>query len=80
MLQDKFLPAYHFSEKHSIEIKSTPETIWPFIDRVDFSGSWVIRVLFAFRGLPVKMMNGRELERNRSIDWNKGKEKKSSLA
>lgn len=67
MLHDKFLPTYHFSEKHSIEIKSPPETIWPIIDDLDFSGSWVIRVLLTLRGLSAKRINAGELERNRFI-------------
>jgi hypothetical protein len=55
MLQKKYLPDFHFSEKHSTVIKRTPNEIWPTADQMDFSGSWIIRVLFALRGMPAQM-------------------------
>lgn len=57
MLQNKYLPAPHFSEIHRIGIRQSPEKVWPLVDRLDFGGSNVIRFLFALRGLPARMMN-----------------------
>ena len=55
MLHDKYLPTFHFSEKHSIIIKGNASDIWPIIVEGDLSGSWVIRWLFALRRMPARM-------------------------
>lgn len=67
MLQDKYLPTYHFSEHHARVIKSGPDKIWPLIAQMDFSGSWIIRLLFALRGMPARMMTLEGLDRGRFI-------------
>src|SRR5688572_25467421 len=51
MLQDHFLPRYHFSEKHHISIRQSPEKIYSLVYDLDFSGSWIIRLLFKLRGM-----------------------------
>jgi hypothetical protein len=55
MLHEKYLPRFHFSEEHSIVIGCKPELIWPIIVQGDMSSSWVIRLLFALRGMPARM-------------------------
>lgn len=64
VLQEKYLSSYHFAEKHSVRIKCPPEHVWPIVDQLDFSDSWIIRVLFALRGLSPGMMNVAGLQRN----------------
>jgi hypothetical protein len=66
MLQEKYLPICHFSEKHSILISEKPSRIWPVITEGDLSGSWIIRVLFALRGLRARTTFSR-LEETRFI-------------
>jgi hypothetical protein len=67
MLQNKYLSIYQFAEKHSITLRQPPEVVWPFIARMDFSGVWVIRILFALRMMPAKMMNLEGLQRGRFV-------------
>ncbi|HEY5824893.1 MAG TPA: hypothetical protein VIT44_11030 [Cyclobacteriaceae bacterium] len=67
MLQDKYLPDFHFSEKHSILIKKDSSEIWSTTDHMDFSGSWIIRTLFALRGMPARMTNRKGLQKGRFI-------------
>lgn len=67
MLHEKYLPQYHFSEKHQIVIRASPEKIFPFVENLDISGSWIIRSLFLLRGMPARMMQMRELNRSRFI-------------
>lgn len=67
MLQDKYLPTYQFSEHHARVIKSGQEKIWPLVAQMDFSGSWIIRMLFALRGMPARMMTLEGLDRARFI-------------
>lgn len=57
---DEFLPAYHFSERHSITIDAERYTISEAMNSFDFSESRVIRFLFFLRGLPKNMINGLE--------------------
>lgn len=65
MLQDKYLPNYHFDEKHSIDINASVSQVFPCIEHLDFSHSRIIRLLFALRGLPPSMMNTTGLEEHR---------------
>ena len=67
MLHEKYLPDYHFSEKHQIVIRASREKIFPFVENLDVSGSWIIRLLFLLRGMPARMMQMRELNRSRFI-------------
>jgi hypothetical protein len=54
MLQDKFLPQYDFSEKHSIIIVESVKKIFAVVDELDFSKSLIIKILFKLRGLKTK--------------------------
>jgi hypothetical protein len=71
MLQNVYLRNYHFAEKHSIDIMATPQEIWPMIDKMDFSGSPIIKFLFTLRGMPAKMMRSDGLEEGRFIRLDK---------
>ncbi len=65
MLQEKYLPIHHFSEKHSIIIQKEARDIWPIIKEGDLSGSWLIRFLFALRGMPARMTTFKGLQEGR---------------
>ncbi len=67
MLQDKYLPTFHFSEYHAKEVNASPAKLWPLIATMDFSGSWIIRILFRLRGLPARMMTMEGLNKGRFI-------------
>ncbi|HEY3403555.1 MAG TPA: hypothetical protein VGK59_09225 [Ohtaekwangia sp.] len=60
MLHDKYLPVFHFSEGHSVVIQASPKKIFSLVDNMDFRRSWIIRILFALRGIPASMtsLNG----------------------
>jgi hypothetical protein len=64
-LHDTYLPQYHFRERHAITVRTRAERIYPIIRNFDFSGSWLISILFMLRGLPAKMarMEGVQKER-----------------
>jgi hypothetical protein len=53
-LQDKYLAQYDFNEVHQTVIAAPPQVVYPFIRNLDFSGSWIIRLLFFLRGLPTR--------------------------
>ena len=57
MLIDKYLPDFHYSEKHSIDILSNRGTIAAELENSDFSDSKVIRLLFWLRGMPSKSIS-----------------------
>src|SRR5688500_4197895 len=57
MLHEKYLPDFHFNEKHSLLINQSAEKIFPVVDELDFSESQIIRILFSLRGMPKSMMN-----------------------
>lgn len=48
---DTFFPKYDFSEKHEAVVKSTPKEAYEALQNIDFSKSFVIRLLFWLRGL-----------------------------
>ena len=56
MLQDKYLPSYHFTETYRLTVNASPSKIFPFITQLDLSGSPVIRFLFSLRGMPASML------------------------
>ena len=60
MLQQKYLPEFHFSEKHSILISASPEKVSAIIPDMDASESWIIRMLLALRGIPAGTSRGME--------------------
>ncbi|KAA3602019.1 MAG: hypothetical protein DWQ06_07335 [Calditrichaeota bacterium] len=57
MLIDKFLPNFTFNEIHKTKVNSTPEKIYPILPSLDFSDSWISKILFRLRGLPVEEFN-----------------------
>ena len=67
MLQDKYLPSFHFSEKHSLVIHSSPAKIFPFVQSLDVGGSSIIRMLFWLRGIPASMMSLNGLAKGKFI-------------
>jgi hypothetical protein len=60
MLQSKYLPEFHFSEKHSILISTSPEKLDTLLSDFDSSGSWIIRTLLALRGISSETSKGIE--------------------
>jgi hypothetical protein len=65
MIQDKYMPDFHFNEIHAIKINCSAARLRDTIDDLDFSGSQLIRFLFAVRGMPSRMMNWKGLEDGR---------------
>ena len=57
---EKFLPEFHFSEKHSIQISALPPTVSAQITDLNVSDSWIIRSLLTLRGIPRKTSTGIE--------------------
>ncbi len=60
MLQDKYLPDFHFKTSHSITIAASPSKVAEVLAGMDFSGSRLIRFLFRMRGLPTQSTHGIE--------------------
>jgi hypothetical protein len=52
MLIDKYLSAYHFNERHFIEVNGLIKGIYEKMLQCDFSNSSLIKFLFRLRGLP----------------------------
>jgi len=55
MLIDKYLPAYHFNECHSVELNGFVDGIYRKMLECDFSSSLLIRFLFRIRGISKKV-------------------------
>jgi len=51
MLIDRIIPAFEFVERHATTIPAPPATVYRSLREVDFTRSWIIRVLFGVRGL-----------------------------
>ena len=60
MLQEKYLPDFHFNEKHSIQISASPGRVSNLMTKLDVSSSWIIRILLTLRGIPRKTSFGIE--------------------
>lgn len=56
-LIDKYLPAFTFSEYHSIMVTGTMERVYQAARDMDMSRSRLVVWLFRLRGLPTKRMN-----------------------
>lgn len=54
-LADKYLPDYHFSERHAIRIKGSVQDVFNARDDFDFGRYKLIRFLFGVRGLPSRL-------------------------
>ncbi|HEX8390934.1 MAG TPA: hypothetical protein VF665_01150 [Longimicrobium sp.] len=55
MLIDDFLPKADFSERHAVRTSASPAQAYAAVRRLDMSGSWIIRALFALRSLPGRL-------------------------
>ena len=51
MLIDEFLNAYDFSERHETKIRASAERVFEAVSTAELTDSWLIRGLFALRGL-----------------------------
>src|SRR5688572_16492676 len=60
MLNNKYLPIFHFSEQHKILIAATPASISKHLEALDASESWIIKFLLTLRGIPQKTATGIE--------------------
>jgi|SRR5215203_4838787 len=63
MLIDKYLPAYHFNEHHSIEVNGFVSGIYQKMLQCDFSNSTLIKFLFRLRGMPKEVYSIEHLTR-----------------
>lgn len=68
MLINKYLPVFHFSEKHSITISSDPERISAVMEKYDLGQSRLIRLLFWLRGMPATNVSIKSLTRGGFIE------------
>ncbi|MES0350510.1 MAG: hypothetical protein ABUK19_07300 [Desulfobacteria bacterium] len=57
MLIDQVLPKYDEGEYHQIEIRGNPTRVYETVRALDFSDSFLIRILFRLRGLPATSTN-----------------------
>ncbi|MDH3270881.1 MAG: hypothetical protein OEN56_06090 [Gemmatimonadota bacterium] len=62
---DALMPEYDVQGTHSIMVKAPQARVYEVARTLDLSGSTMIRVLFALRGLPASSLNARGLERIR---------------
>lgn len=53
MLQQKYLPHWHFRSAESILVNASIPDVYPLVLKLDFSASKIIYRLFKLRGLPV---------------------------
>jgi len=67
MLIDSFLPDFDVHECHALEIAVPAETVYAALRNMRFSGSRVIRALFALRGLPALFRKSRAHPRPASL-------------
>lgn len=52
MLIENALSRFHHREYHEIQVEGDRDSIYQAIRTLDLSGSWLLRLLFALRGLP----------------------------
>ena len=58
MLIDEFLPRYDVSERHHMEVRTSPEAAYAALLVADFSGSRLLPVLLALRAVPAVLLRG----------------------
>ncbi len=51
-LLDEFLPSYHFSERHGVEVSALPDRVFASVMTCDLTQSPVVKWLFQLRRLP----------------------------
>lgn len=54
---NKYLPEYHFKEKHSKIIKAPAGIVYPQVRHLNFNSSLITHILFIFRGLNTKNLS-----------------------
>jgi hypothetical protein len=62
LLLDRFLPHYHFSEVHAVEVKASSELVFDSVMACNLTESSVVRTLFRLRRLPRGEITVRGLE------------------
>ena len=61
-LIDEYLPSFHFSETHAIEVNAPANIVFSSILSCDLGQSAIVRFLFRLRGLPKCDMNFKGLQ------------------
>lgn len=51
MILDEILPTWTVREIHETKIDASPEALWQAVRHLDFSASWLTRMLFGLRGI-----------------------------
>ncbi len=69
MLLDDFVPHFQFVERHSTTVPAARADVYQALRQVDFGRSWVIRFLFALRGIGRWFPRGRSRMRLRLEDF-----------
>ncbi len=69
MRLDHFLPDYHFSEYHEIEVNATPEIVFEAVKSVDMSDAIIIKGLLMLRMLPHLLKHANRPAYGRSITF-----------
>jgi hypothetical protein len=59
MLIDEILPRYDVTERHSIEVGTTPAVAYAALFEVDFARNGVLRALMSLRTLPARLVQRR---------------------
>ncbi len=57
MLLDHYCPEYDYNEVHAGRLPGTPAENYALVRRLDFSSSWIIRMLFFLRGLDASALS-----------------------
>jgi hypothetical protein len=64
----RYLPHWHFAEKHGILITAPPKNIFALVDQLDISESRIIRLLYWLRGMPSRMLNKEGMKSDKFIE------------
>ena len=57
MLLDDHAPDYQIAARYEVEVRAPPDVVYDAVRRLDLSRSFVVRILFALRGLPNRELN-----------------------
>jgi hypothetical protein len=57
-LVDEIMPVYEVASRHSRVVRAPAATVYAELRQVDFGQSPLVRVLFALRGLPARLLGG----------------------
>lgn len=53
LLIDRFMPEFHFAERHSTQVWAKPDEVFLSVLRLDLRRSMLVRALFALRSFPL---------------------------